>query len=910
MKVLVGLDLDGPTFTEEPIGRARLGAPIWGPIALLRDLELRLGIPDDSIPRSMRVPRFVARIRRLDDEAAFYRRSFAVDPIGTGAALLSYRDALVEGGWKGESIRGGGERLDALARLERGEDEPVPKGDSDRLARVLEECGRSSRIYDELVLADDRSDWPGVWSAIFGAMAHHGTTISAWSPALPGAPVETDLGRLQRSLVGSALESAKSPDHDGSIVMLRGETPTEVAALTASLLATDSGRPVVVRSGDAYPLDAALEKHGLAGQGTRSASAWRPAMQVLPLAIELAFEPRDPSRALELLTLPVGPFRGIVGSRLARAVARAPGIGGREWLARREEARERLLAKELRRLIDTGVDGASAQRAAERYVTTRLQRVAEWLETEGSDPRGAPKEAIVDVAQRVRSFLLTRMDDEHDIYGPAFAQAHAFVEALAHEERVVLSREETRQLLDTLVRSSHDHSRTAEQAGRIPHVGTPAAILAPCDTVILWSFVADVERATTSSPWNRAEREALRTHGVILRDPSRELRRKQDGWRRAVLAARKRIVFVVPASLGGRATHPHSMWDEISARLSLERMPAWDTRDLLERRSALVPVEELAPLPLPDSPGSWSVPSETIVLNEVTELGSATALDALVTCPLRWVLEERAELRSGAVTRISGDAQLCGNLGHRLIEELFLARAFEMDERACLDRASGLLSSLMRLEAATLLLSGMAFERAQLVPQLLRAVRELHRFLTMTGSRIVAVEEAIETDTPIGKLTGRLDLRIDARGSAAVVDLKWGESRYRKLIERGRAIQLAIYARSIGDPGDQTLPAAAYFALRSGRLMTADARLTVREPLRGPSLSSTWERVERTARAVAASLERGTVPVAANRAARPLLDGLGIPENEHDDHLAPDPTSACDYCSCAAICGRGWEPFR
>jgi ATP-dependent helicase/nuclease subunit B len=71
---------------------------------------------------------------------------------------------------------------------------------------------------------------------------------------------------------------------------------------------------------------------------------WRPALQILPLAIELAFEPRDPERLLELLTLPDGPFAHQKGGgyTLAGAVSRSPGIGGPRWLEARQVVLDRL----------------------------------------------------------------------------------------------------------------------------------------------------------------------------------------------------------------------------------------------------------------------------------------------------------------------------------------------------------------------------------------------------------------------------------------------------------------------------------------------------------------------------------------------------------------------------------------
>ena len=107
-------------------------------------------------------------------------------------------------------------------------------------------------------------------------------------------------------------------------------------------------------------------------------------LQVLPLAIELAFEPRDPYRVLELLTLPLGPFHGFVGGALARALAAAPGTGGRPWRQAKEYIAQRV--------------GADDTRA--------IERIEAWLEGPGHSAReGAPRSALLAIADRVVAWL-------------------------------------------------------------------------------------------------------------------------------------------------------------------------------------------------------------------------------------------------------------------------------------------------------------------------------------------------------------------------------------------------------------------------------------------------------------------------------------------------------------------------
>jgi len=915
---LVGRGLDGPSFAphHQAAPRARLGEPVWGSTGLLRDLELRLALSGTISPRSVRVPRYAAQMTALGEAGAFYAASFATDALGTADALLAWRDGLVEAGWQGGEVAGGGERLAALARLE--SEGVVPRGDADRLMSVhavLAACG--TRIYEAISLVEERSSWPGMWQRIFTALESRGTAFSRFRADLPGAAPDSDLARLQ-----SLLRSGRIVPHhhlavglrgDGSILLVRGETAAELAAVTAALVTNERRPTLVVRAGDAVPLEGALPLHGLATQGLSTSSAWRPAMQILPLAVELAFEPRDPHRALELLSLPVGPFRGALGTRLASAIARSPGIGGREWQKRKDDTREFLHALEVRRSVATGASEDDARAIADAHVAERIDRVAEWLEAPGASPGGAPTRLLLDVAARVETWLRSRLATAPDVYAPALVQAKQLVHVLTHDSREMVSREEVRQLLDTIVRAPHDHDRSIEQAGRISHVSHPSAVLAPCARVIFWNFVAGTERRPGLVPWTGAERVALESAGVRLQDPSHFLRNESDAWRRAVMAAREQVVFVIPSTMSGAGTSPHPLWDEIVARLRLDE-PAIDrmtihTRELLDGRKQLVPVELLAPLALPASPAVWNLGSDVIGA-EREEIGAATSFETLATCPLRWVLERGAELRSGGVAKIATDSLLNGNLGHRLIEELFIEGAFSADADAYASRADAIMERLIATEAATLLLPGRAFERSQLVLQLLRATRALRRYLDRSKFRVVGVEEEVVAPSPVGALRGRLDMRlVDDGGRQAVLDLKWADARYRVVVAEGRAVQLALYAQAIATDGAAEMPPAGYFALRSGKVITADPRMRADETIDGEPLSLTWVRVQRTASSVHAMLKRGVIPVAGTRAALPLLDALGIPDSGRPAHYAPRADASCGTCSYGPLCGRAWESF-
>lgn len=938
MKPLVGWGLGGPSVRPRaPGGAARLGEPAWSPAQLLRDLELRLGLPQGEASAAVRVPSFSKRLAAQVASAAagaatkpFYASSFAVDSLGTAKMLLGWRDELVEAGWNGQPIAAGGDRLEAMAAVEALNEEPLPLGRADRMVRVEHELRASSkhRVYDGVVLVEDRALWPLRWRSIFTLLEERGARIEQLTPELPStdrAPAESDLGVLQRMLRGE-LPSRRSKEGsavkgDGTLLLLRGDTPSDLAELTAALLTKHRDGTTVVRCTDAETLETALARHGLPHQGHSGSSVWRPLMQLLPLALELAYEPRDPYRVLELLTLPIGPLQGMLGAQLARAVSKQPGVGGTEWMRQKEKAALRLHTFRVRQRTSEGMTEAEAAADADAHVAERMQRVADWVEAPGADAEGAPRTGLLTVAKRVSTFLQKRLGATKDgeTYGAAFSQAHAMTDALARDGRDVISREDMRHLLDTVVRGAESLVLSTERAGRIDHVDHPAALLAASSTVVFWAFVGGTERRPSLPPWHRAERAALEAAGVVFPDPGKLLAVESESWRRGILAARERVIFAIASTIKGTAMAPHPTWDEIAARLGLEddAAAACLTRSphaiLTARDESLVSLTTLAPLPLPEARQAWMLPPSRIAADGTLET-SATALGTLASCPLRFVLGQHAKLRSGALAKVASGPLLNGSLGHRLVEELHREKAFDLDDDELSARATIVLGALLKTEGATLLLEGAGFERAQFVPQLVRAMLELRRYLANSGWRIAAVEEDVETASTIGTLHGRLDVRlVNDEGKQAVLDLKWGEASYRALLEGGRAVQLAAYVRAIHvtGPKKHSLPPGGYFALGSGRVVTADARMSATRTLGGPTLDDTWRRVEKTARAVQASLREGNVYVAATKRALPLLTALAIPESEHETHYTLGKASdACNYCDYPAICGKAWEAVR
>jgi ATP-dependent helicase/nuclease subunit B len=928
---LVGLALAGRSVTEHA-GAGSVGRPVWGASALLGDLELRLGLPHHEAAGSVRVQ---AWLRALEKHAtAFYERSLRVDALGTARVLLGWRDELVLAGWNGEVISGGGARLEALACVQQLAE--LPPGRADRIRRVEQTLAAEAagRLYDELRLAEPLEAWPERWRSIFDQLAGAGTLISVLpSRSIPIARAGTDLARVQAALCAGRPDPAGAALRgDGTFVVLRGETSWQLADCAAALLARADPRAVLVmRGGDARALDLALSTHGLATQGVAEASEWRGALQLLPLAVLLLYSPRDVHRTLDLVTLAKGPFDNLMGRALADALGEAPGVGGRAWSQARADAAERLREAALQRALDAGAPPKQVARRAESEASEMLDRVAAWLEAPVHDPvAGAPTQSLLEAVERVRALLKGRLAMEAraegsvhaDVLRAACIHANVLKGALERDSRDLISREAALQLVRDAGEGGAAVSITLELASRIEIADCPAAVRRAHERVLWWHAVAGTEWTPEPRPWRAAEVDALEAAGVVLTDPRARLAIEAEGWRAPVLGASEQLVLCVPRSLAEGSAEPHPILTEILALLgaddrALARITVTPGQlcgterptaaaDSLGARSEAPAAWEPPPAELPPARSTWTIDAGLLGR---TETLSATQIDALVGCPLRWVLDKRAGLKAGALASIPGDALLNGRLAHRVVEELHGLGV--LGNRDATEReVPALLRQLVQEEAAPWLRPGKLFAWTETEREIKRSVVALADLIERSSLRVAAVETDFDATWEGRALEGRVDVLLeDGQGNEIVLDLKWGSSSYRVLLTRGLAIQLAVYAaaRQLRS-GSPRMPHAAYFGLFQGELLATEAGpYAGASTLAGPTIEETWARLGRSLELAEGLLARGIVPATG---VWTLLDAAEVPGAERGGYLQLGAEHACKYCDFGSLCGRSWEALQ
>ena len=250
---------------------------------------------------------------------------------------------------------------------------------------------------------------------------------------------------------------------------------------------------------------------------------------------------------------------------------------------------------------------------------------------------------------------------------------------------------------------------------------------------------------------------------------------------------------------------------------------------------------------LPVAAPTWGLSKATLARAK-DRSETATTLEHLLACPLRWLLSDVLEIRAGRAHSIPRPDSLLGNVAHALAQQLFVPGA-PPDPETVRKRVAEDIDRLAEDIAAPLLQPGGARDMAHARRRIPDSLAFLAQHMRARGLNVTATETDIDGELAPGlTVHGRIDMQAELPGGKpAVIDFKWsGCDKYRRAeLAEGRAIQLAVYARAVN--GKRGVAPAGYYMLAQRKLLA--------EP--DSPLATETIAVERdlaaTARAIAAS---------------------------------------------------------
>jgi RecB family exonuclease len=850
-----------------------LGAVTTGPNGLLRLLETQLGIPAREVSFTTRLIQYLACVDAVNHPGAFYHRSYQADPFSVARRLLQWRDDWYLAGWGGHFREDAPARLKDMAAIEQKAATAVDRGRGQRIQRVIAVLADTATSVGSITLRDPLADFPLLWRRLIEATA---VTITGPEDTAPPADPDSDLGKLQRRLLATGTDRIPLRG-DGSILILRAESPQDSAPLTASLCRAWQGtspRPAVavLAATRGHLLDNALESLQQPRLGFSELSAWRPVFQVLPLACELLWEPLNPQALYQFLSHPVGPVPARTRRQLAATVASIPGIGSPAWnqavsdsLAREDPGRARTLRASIRYWLESprfspqaGVDSES--------LSQRARRVADWLQ-------GA-REASADPAFRA-------------LYDIALNQAVEFVNAverLRAHGRDPLTRDNVRRLINDVRGSgapiTDREAEVCPNGARWLRADHPGSFSTPTDNVVWWDCQAD--DPLRRWPWSREEQIALAANGVTLQTQDQQLAWLGKAWQRPILSARQRCVLVLHED----AERHHPIYDLVTSLTA--NLPERRLAGITTSAEPGVAMSPLATRSLPPLVRWWRLPRTTALQQREAE--SFSSLDTFINSPYQWLLRYAARVRPGSLATVSDGNRLKGNLAHRLYQTFFDTHpeVGAIDSREAKSWADHYLPTLLQQEGALLLEPGRQAECQRFIVVARDSLVTLIGHLQAAAVTQVNMELWQEGHFAGGKLNGSIDLlALRADGQEAVVDVKWGGRKYRReALLADSYLQLAVYARLRRDNAAEKPPALSYFIVADAHMLSLDhaffpdAEIVV--PASEEDATGYWRRVENSWRWRKAQFDRGLIEVTVtgtepDQSSLPDEDGLAIP---------------------------------
>ena len=801
---------------------ASLGEVKLGPMKFPDWLESRTGLAGVSVSAPERINEYMQKIRAADPE--WCRKSFALDAWSTAKQMLSLRDELFSCGWDGKAAPS--KRLEALAALEAAPG-PLSSGLPDRVKTLLAELGKY-RFADTLVLQEPYELLPFLWKQLIDKLGECGMTVTRAETASGAAPAK---------------------------FMVRAVSEFALARECARFLASgDNGKTALICEGRSAILDGALSRQGIGRLNAAERSRWRESLQILPLWLETLWKPFSPMRFLELLQLPASPVPKTLARELTKALRQEPGYGGSEWRKARENVVDRFPEGEkdpaFRRILDA------------------------WSKLENDcfrEEEAASGRKIAEFCDFLTERLAPQVKDHPEL---ALAVEHAKIMKKIVSGRASVGRTELARILDSIVSTGTAGEPDPRERTDFAVFSRPGMIDRDFDTVVWWNFI---DRGPVSSVYWTTEETA------VLPGYDRAAARKLESlsWRNALTHASENVIFFVPQNLDGEAVYPHPLADELKIPeeeiLTQEKLTGPDGRWSLAGRTAVL---EKRPLFAPKT-------DLTVAPNDIRPLKdlSYSQLKPLLSCPVKWFLENYLGLEMPAALKIPTGPLMLGTLAHKVVEEIYKGRETLTVEEA-VGAAGERFDALLPAMAAELLAPGRKVEKDRIRRTLLAAVRELVTWINEKKLRVKDNEKKLSGVLDGLGFTGKCDIYLeDASGGKFVIDMKWSlKADYGEDLKGDRALQLAVYSWLL-DPAALDVRCA-YFLFPLKKVLFDPEK----------TWTALWGNAERAVRQRLGEIHSGT-----------LARGIGDKKKLKDSTSALPLAAECDYCDYAALCGKSTE---
>lgn len=813
MTIYFGLALDDSAF---PLPDDTQGNVHYlGPNGLLHTLESHLGlIGHDNNIDYLRTAQYrqALNLHLESKPEAFFATSFAADQMATAGELLSRRDELLLAGWDFVNSAETPDRLSCLAAIEKelrnGNPVQLRMGTAERWRAIIQMIQVRRHPLKHLILVEPLELMPPHLRELFTLL--RGQRVSLQQVEQPATHKHTDLGHFQQAVNGQTKEK-KDIAGDGTLLILRGENEAVLAAwIAACFRLNEELRPLCLIGDKSRLLDDYLTLEGLPGMGLPAASLARPTLQVLKLISVFLWDPIDPYKIMEFVSLAVKPLEDELAHRIAIHMAQTPGLRGEGWYI--------MINRYFDELDDLAKKDKSIKPAEVR------SQYNFWFERQRYDRSAAvPKGEVIEIFAYLNRWAIQVYDDK-GANNPSFMvlaeQAKRVVELLQAVPEDRLSHLELERIVRTIYEPAPVQFRETE-VGHLRFILRPAAMVGPSDRLLWWNF-SQQEAEHFFSRWYDGERSWLAGRGIMPDGPQDENGRLiwQRKW--PVLQTQDQLILIIPNNTTGRPNEPHPLMGPLEA--AFEDLSAI-TYELGSGRGeeAFASIFEL-PAFRPLEIRQLGRPKPFLEIGGVDlaaqrETETLSSLETLFYYPYQWVLRHQIHLRKSAILSVVPDRTLMGNLAHRFFQRLLNQKREQWDQASVYQWIEGESRRLLGQEGAGLLLYGREPERLAFINKVKYAAWSLVNLIQQNGWSVRGTEQELQGRFEGIPMKGRADLVLERDGDLAVIDLKWrGSTRRERQIRNEEDLQLVLYSRLLTE--EESWAHTAYFVMEDGKMIS------------------------------------------------------------------------------------------
>jgi hypothetical protein len=777
MKIHLGCNFDSEPYLEVNFPT---GEVVLGEAGFVQVLENRLGHHvgvDEPFKRVLQYQHCLDKVQILKER--FYTLSFSFEPFAVTEKLLGWRDQLFRMGWDGKEFPTESSRLIDLFEVECEATNAVALNQDQRIQNLMKTLESANPGIGSITIHSP----PETFSYSFRLFLEQlGRTVSIhWDiPTSKESSQESDLQVLRDWFMGG--ERICAPfQGDGSLELLAADTSLELALRIQFEFAFPSSEQFTWIIDSSYT-DVLFESGSCLETPLTPLSrrlSRNPVLHWVLLFFHNLWEPFDPGKMMEYLLHPVGglPIKG--RRKIAEFISSQPGFALSEWL-------------------DLLGDSSYSD-----------DELGFWLASRCFDPaQGIPGHVFEEVSSRVSAFLHQKSLNPDDPSSVSFQAAKSFLEIVLGELNVsegeFINRKQWESIAFRVGSRMGSLKVGQHELDCFPYFHSGFAMLEDSDSVTWWpgSFY-DGRR----SYWTEGELEEFSWHGLCVEELSRESLLPWFEMERILTRCKKKIRILRTNEF---AQHP-----VFSVLNAVFEEPVFTPFKVSSDQQ-----KDLEPKPLPGLHRWWDIPELKEVVSP-RETESYSSLNSLVFSPYQWLFRYSCGLQEH-LDLPSVSNRLRGQLAHRIFEIHF--SDYENRRDWGVEQIQTWFDSFFleftQTHAALFFLEENRAQLANFRRVTSNSLIVLQGMLRRIGAKSVSPEKklALQEATAI---QGFLDLLVELdEDKWLVIDLKWSRSSdFVEDIERGRALQLAVYEHLVSGNFSSKEIYCAFFVISDARLI-------------------------------------------------------------------------------------------